>query len=105
MKQTARLIIDGKGYDFPIVAGKEGERAIDISKLRGSTGLITLDQGYANTGCCKSAVTFMDGEKGILRYRGIPIEQLVEHSNFIETAYLLIQGDLPRGNRGHPGSR
>ncbi|MBW2321643.1 MAG: citrate synthase, partial [Deltaproteobacteria bacterium] len=80
---------------FPIVVGSEGEKAIDISNLRQMTGLITLDPGYANTGSCISSITFMDGEKGILRYRGIPVEELAEHSSFIETAFLLIIGRLP----------
>jgi len=79
-----------------LVVGTEGEKAIDISNLRQETGLITLDTGYANTGSCTSAITFMDGEAGILRYRGIPVEQLAEHSSFKETAYLLINGRLPR---------
>ncbi len=91
----AILTIDGKAYDLPIVVGSEGEKAIDISALRQRTGLITLDPGYANTGSCQSAITFMDGEKGILRYRGIPVEQLAEHSSFRETVYLLINGVLP----------
>ena len=78
MESTAKLIIDGKTFDLPIVEGSEGERAIDISNLRKETGLITLDPGYANTGSCESSITFMDGEKGILRYRGIPVEQLAE---------------------------
>jgi len=95
MGKTARLTIDGKTYEFPIVEGTEGERAIDISNLRKETGLITLDPGYANTGSCESSITFMDGEKGVLRYRGIPVEQLAEHSSFRETSYLLINGELP----------
>ncbi len=95
MEQTAKLILDGKTYELPIITGSEGERAIDIAKLRQETGLITLDPGYANTGSCKSSITFMDGERGILRYRGIPVEQLAEHSTFVETAYLLINGQLP----------
>ncbi len=94
-QEYAKLIIDGKTYEFPIIVGTEGERAIDISTLRKETGLITFDPGYANTGSCKSSITFMDGEKGILRYRGYPIEQLAEHSTFVETAYLLINGELP----------
>ena len=98
MEKTARLIIDEKTYELQIIEGSEGERAIDISGLRKETGLIILDPGYANTGCCKSSITFMDGERGILRHRGIPIEQLAEHSSFIETAYLLINGELPAGN-------
>jgi citrate synthase len=95
MGQTAKLTVDGKTYELPIVDGTEGERGIDIANLRRETGLITLDPGYANTGSCMSRITFMDGEKGILRYRGIPIEQLAEHSTFVETAYLLLNGELP----------
>jgi len=95
MEKTARLIIDGKTYELPIIEGSEGERALDISALRKETGLITLDPGYANTGSCESSITFMDGEKGILRYRGIPVEQLAEKATFKETAYLLIHGKLP----------
>jgi len=95
MGKTAKLIIDGKTYKLPIVTGSEGEEAIDIPKLLKETGLITLDPGFANTGSCQSCITFMDGKKGILRYRGIPIEQLAEHSKFVETAFLLINGDLP----------
>ncbi len=95
MSKTVKLEFEGKIYEFPLVVGTEGEKAIDISRLRQDTGLITLDPGYANTGSCTSAITFMDGEKGILRYRGIPVEQLAEHSSFIETVYLLINGRLP----------
>ncbi len=95
MEQTAKLVIDGETFELPIIEGTEGERAIDISKLRQETGLITLDPGYANTGSCQSSITFMNGEKGILRYRGIPVDQLAEHSTFVETAYLLINGELP----------
>ena len=95
MTKYAKIEFEGKTYEFPIVVGAEGEEAIDISNLRQATGLITLDPGYANTGSCTSSITFMDGEKGILRYRGIPVEELAEHSSFIETAYLLINGRLP----------
>ncbi len=95
MAETAKLTVDGKTLELPIVTGTEGERGIDITSLRAKTGLITLDPGYANTGSCKSAITFIDGEKGILRYRGIPIEQLAEKSTFLEVAYLLIYGTLP----------
>ena len=95
MEKTARLEIEGEVYELPVVTGSEGERAIDISRLRKETGLITLDPGYANTGSCESRISFMDGERGILRYRGIPVEQLAEHSTFVETAYLLINGELP----------
>jgi citrate synthase len=95
MEQTVQLIVDGKTYEMPIICGSEGERAIDISKLRRDTGLITFDPGYVNTGSCQSSITFMNGEEGVLRYRGIPIEQLAEYSTFVETAYLLINGKLP----------
>ena len=95
METTAQLEIDGKSYTLPLVAGTENERAIDISSLRAETGCITLDDGYGNTGSCRSAITFIDGEQGILRYRGIPIEQLAEKSTFVETAWLLIYGHLP----------
>ena len=92
---AAKLELDGKTYEFPILTGSEGELAIDISQLRDTTGYITLDDGYSNTGSCVSNITFIDGEKGILRYRGIPIEELAENSAFVETAYLLIWGKLP----------
>jgi citrate synthase len=95
MAEVAKLVIDGKTYELPIVIGTEGERAIDISKLRATAGCITLDTGYANTGCCISSITFIDGDKGILRYRGYPIEELAEKSTFLETAYLLLHGELP----------
>ena len=92
---TAHLSFDGTELELPTFTGSEGETAVDISKLRGQTGLITLDSGYGNTGACTSAITFLDGERGILRYRGYPIEQLAEQSTFLEVAYLLINGDLP----------
>jgi len=95
MDKVATLIIDGKRYELPILEGSEGEKAIDIRKLRAESGYITYDPGFANTGVCKSKITFMDGEKGILRYRGIPVEELAEHSTFVETSYLLINGRLP----------
>ena len=95
MTESVKLIYGEKEYQLPIIEGTEGEKAIDISKLRQETGLITLDSGFANTGSCTSSITFMDGEKGILRYRGIPVEQLAEKSTFAETAYLLINGRLP----------
>lgn len=95
MGEQAILTMDGVDYRLPVVIGSEGERAIDISKLRSETGYITLDDGYANTGSCASAITFIDGEQGILRYRGIPIEVLAKRSSFIETAELLIFGELP----------
>jgi citrate synthase len=89
------LSYDGRQISLPVQRGTEGERALDISKLRASTGLITLDPGYANTGSCQSQITFIDGERGILRYRGYPIEQLAAHSTFLEVAWLLIHGELP----------
>jgi len=89
------LTYEGKEIQLPLITGSEGESAIDISRLRAETGLITMDPGYANTGSCLSEITFMDGEAGILRYRGIPVEQLAEHSTFKETVYLLINGRLP----------
>jgi citrate synthase I (hexameric type) len=92
---SAALRHDQADLELPVVTGTEGERAIDISKLRGESGLITLDPGYGNTGSCTSAITFLDGERGILRYRGYPIEQLAESSTFLEVAYLLIYGELP----------
>jgi len=92
---VAKLELDGKKYELPVVVGSEGEKAIDISALRSSSGYITLDEGYGNTGSCISGITFIDGEKGILRYRGIPIEELAESSTFIEAAHLLIWGKLP----------
>ncbi len=95
MAKKAQLIVEGKTFELPIIEATEGNYAIDISHLREQTGLVTLDPGYHNTGSCISGITFMDGEQGILRYRGIPIEQLAEHSTFVETAYLLITGELP----------
>ncbi len=95
MGETAKLTVGGKTYEFPILTGSEGEKAIDISSLRKDTGYITLDPGYVNTGICTSDICFMDGSKGILRYRGIPIEQLAKKATFVETAYLLINGELP----------
>jgi citrate synthase len=89
------LSYDGKRIKLPLVCGTEGERAIDIAALRAQTGLITLDPGYGNTGACQSAVTFINGEEGILRYRGYAIDELAEKSTFLETAYLLIHGELP----------
>src|SRR5437016_124542 len=95
MDKNAELKLDGKTCKLPIIEGSEKERAIDISCLRDQTGFITLDDGYANTGSCQSQITFIDGEKGILRYRGIPIEELAGKASFIEVAYLLIMGKLP----------
>jgi citrate synthase len=95
MTDTIKLVYGKKEYELPVFEGSEGEKAIDISRLRATTGLITLDPGYGNTGSCTSSITFMDGEKGILRYRGIPVEELAEMATFKETAYLLINGRLP----------
>ncbi len=95
MDKVVELKINGKTSSLPIFNGTESEQAIDISALRTETGLITLDDGYGNTGSCTSAITFIDGEQGILRYRGIPIEELAEKSTFIEVAHLIIMGKLP----------
>jgi len=98
MDKTAELTVDGKSYKLPIIEGTEKERAVDISTLRNQTGCITLDDGYGNTGSCQSQITFIDGETGILRYRGIPIEELAEKSTFIEVAHLIIMGKLPNSD-------
>ncbi len=95
MAENVQIQIDGKTVDCPVIVGTEGDKGIDIAKLRATTGCITFDPGFGNTGSCKSGITFLDGEKGILRYRGIPIEQLAEKSSFVETSYLLIYGKLP----------
>ncbi len=95
MSETAKLELNGKTYEFPVMEGTEKEKAIDISKLRDLTGYITMDQGFKNTGACSSAITFLDGEKGILKYRGYNIEDLASKSNFLEVSYLLIFGNLP----------
>ncbi|PAW93750.1 citrate (Si)-synthase [Mucilaginibacter sp. MD40] len=95
MSENAQLKIGDKTYELPVIEGTEGEKAIDISKLRDQSGYVTLDIGYKNTGATKSAITFLDGEAGILKYRGYAIEELAEKSTFIEVAYLLIYGNLP----------
>ncbi len=95
MSEIAELKLAGQTIELPVIVGSENEKGIDVSSLRGKTGYITLDNGYMNTGACSSAITFIDGEKGILRYRGIPIEVLAERSSFLETSYLLIEGKLP----------
>src|SRR5665213_2654198 len=95
MAHVASLKIDDKEYPLPVMVGTEDEKAIDTRKLRASTGYLCYDQGYGNTGACESAITYLDGEKGILRHRGYPIEQLAQHSDFVETAYLIIYGELP----------
>ena len=95
MADTAKIEIGGKKFEFPIIKGTEGDLGIDITSLRRTTGYITLDEGYKNTGSCQSDITYLDGEQGILKYRGFSIEDLAENSNFIETAFLLINGNLP----------
>ena len=95
MSEVARLELDGKIYELPVIIGSENEKAIDISKLRDLTGYITLDSGYKNTGATKSAITFLDGEEGVLHYRGYSIEQLASKASFVEVSYLLIYGELP----------
>ena len=100
MSEKATLAVNGKSYELPIIKGTEEELAIDISKLRGSTGgVITIDPGFKNTGSCESAITFLDGEKGILHYRGYSIEELAEKADFLEVAYLLIFGELPNSEQ------
>src|ERR1044071_5176596 len=93
--ENARLSLGGNELELPTVVGTEGEVGVDISTLRAKSNAITLDPGYGNTGSCKSAITFIDGEKGILRYRGYPIEELATGSTFLEVAWLLMNGDLP----------
>ena len=95
MSETAKIELGGNVYEFPVIEGTENEKAIDISNLRAATGYVTLDTGYKNTGATTSAITFLDGEEGILKYRGYPIEELAEKATFIEVAYLLIYGNLP----------
>ena len=97
MTEKAKIILpDGQSFDFPVLTGSEHEKGIDISSLRKQTGYITLDPGFVNTGSCESSITFLDGEKGVLRYRGYPIEELAEKSSFLEVGYLLINGELPK---------
>ncbi|MGV9004868.1 citrate synthase [Flavobacterium sp.] len=95
MSKIATLELEGKKYEFPVIVGSENETAIDIEKLRALTGAITLDPGYKNSGSCKSEITFLDGEEGILRYRGYSIESLADKANFLEVSYLVIFGELP----------
>ena len=92
---TARLIVEGKELEMPVVVGTENEKAVDISALRKETNYITLDEGFVNTGSTSSSITFLNGEEGILRYRGYPIEQIAQRCDFVETSYLLIYGKLP----------
>jgi len=101
MTEKAQLRFGDTTVDLDVLVGSEGERGLDIRKLRDQTGLVTFDPGYGNTGACKSAITFIDGEQGILRYRGYPIEELAAKSTFLEVAYLLIHGDLPNGTELH----
>ena len=101
MSKIATLEIDGNQFELPVIVGSENEGAIDISKLRDASGLITLDPGYKNSGSCKSEITFLDGELGILRYRGYSIEDLAEKSNFLEVSYLIIFGELPTTEQLH----
>ena len=104
MEETAKLILDGKEYEFPVIVGTEGEKGIDITSLRAKTGCITLDPGFGNTGSCISEITFMNGEKGILRYRGIPVEQLAEkarHDRRDHLARLRISHSDARRVRDH----
>jgi citrate synthase len=95
MGEIAKIELDGKVIEIPVITGTENEKALDISKLRAQTGYITLDRGFKNTGSCTSSITFLDGEKGILRYRGYPIEQLAEKASFLEVTYLILNGELP----------
>ena len=92
---TAKLILDGKEYELPVIRGTEGETAIDITNLRTSSGAITYDPGYGSTGSCTSYITFINGEEGILQYRGYPIEEVATKGTFVEVCYLLINGNLP----------
>jgi citrate synthase len=92
---TAKLVVDGEEYELPVIVSTEGEVGIDVRKLRGQSGIITYDDGYGNTGSCQSEITFVDGEKGILRYRGYPIEEVAEKCSFTEVCFLLINGHLP----------
>ncbi len=96
MSENVKVTVGDKTFEYPVTVGSEQEKGFDITKLRLDTNYITLDNGYANTGACLSAITFLDGEKGVLRYRGYPIEQIAEQATFIETAYLLIYGELPK---------
>src|SRR5687768_2870261 len=95
MANTATLRIDDNEYPLPIMTGTEGEKAIDTRTLRSSSGYIAFDQGYGNTGSCESSITYLDGDNGVLRHRGYPIDQLAQHSEYVETAYLVIYGELP----------
>ena len=102
MSQSAELTLDGQQYTFPVIEGSEQEKAIDIGKLRDKTGYITIDSGFKNTGSTQSAITFLDGEQGILRYRGYSIEDLAEKASFLEVAYQLISSRKILSNQGNP---
>src|SRR5688572_11144647 len=95
MSEVAKIVLGDKTIELPVITGTENEKAIDISKLRDLTGYITMDRGYKNTGACESAITFLDGELGVLHYRGYSIESLAEHAGFLEVCFLLIFGELP----------
>ena len=99
MSDKATLTIDGKSFDFDVITGSENERCIDIGTLRADTGCITMDPGYGNTGSCYSSITYVDGAKGILRYRGYPIEEIAENATFVEVAYLVLYGELPNAEQ------
>ena len=96
MSDKATLTIEGKTYDLDVTIGSENEKCIDIQQLRDETGYITMDPGFGNTGSCYSSITYVDGAKGILRYRGYPIEEIAEKATFVETAYLVLYGELPK---------
>jgi citrate synthase len=99
MAESVKIVIDGQEFEFPVIEGSENEKAIDISSLRAKTGYITIDEGFKNTGSTTSDITFLDGEEGILRYRGYSIEDLADKADFLEVAYLLIYGELPTANQ------
>ncbi|HEV7280760.1 MAG TPA: citrate synthase [Pirellulaceae bacterium] len=99
MADTAKVVFGGKQVEYPVIVGSEDEKGIDISRLRADTGLITLDEGFVNTGSVASGITFLDGEKGVLRYRGYPVEELAANCDFVETSYLLIYGELPTASQ------
>src|SRR5262245_50489693 len=99
MSEVAKLRIGEQNVDLPVVIGTEKEPALDISKLRAQTGFVTLDEGFVNTGSTTSAITFLDGDEGVLRYRGYPVEVIAERCDFIETSYLLIYGELPNAEQ------
>ena len=101
MNKKVEISFQDEKIELPVIIGSENEQAVDISKLRSQTGLITLDRGFKNTGSTSSSITFLDGERGILRYRGYSIEELAQHSSFLEVSYLLINGQLPNVNELH----